>query len=167
MILIALAAAAAGPPPVVAAPPAPAPPARVVRLPKGSRVPVVLAHGVSARTAKVGDRVILRTLAPVAFKGVVAIPEGSMVEGAVARVDEARGGRPGAVVVEAESVTLEAGGRILLDGVLEREGQDYRRSLAGGDAMVGGSMVIPLGRRGAMPNLDAGTAFFARTAKDW
>lgn len=138
-----------------------------VRLPAGSEVPVVLAHGVSAKTAQTGDRVVLRTLAPVVYKGVVVIPEGATVIGAVARVGESRGGRAGAVEIEAEAIALEEGGRIALDGTLTREGQDYRRSTTGGTSMVGGSLTIPLGRRNATPNLEAGTAFMARTARDY
>jgi hypothetical protein len=129
--------------------------------------PVALAHGVSAKTSRAGDRVVLRTIEPVLNAGLIVIPAGATVIGSVARVEESRGGRPGAVAIEAEAVTLEDGSRIALDGTLVREGQDYRRSVTGGSVMVGGSLTVPLGRRNATPNLEAGTAFLARTSKDY
>lgn len=141
--------------------------APAVRLPAGTAVPVALAHGVSAKTAQTGDRVVLRTLGPISHKGVVVIPEGATVNGTVSRVEESRGGRPGEVAIEVEAVMLEDGGRVALDGTLTREGQDYRRSTTGGTAMVGGALTVPLGRRNATPNLEAGTAFMARTARDY
>ena len=148
----------------------PAPPAkRTVMLPAGAPVPLALAHGVSAKTARVGDRVVLRTIQAIVHNGKVVIPAGTSVMGAVARVDEARGGRPGGIVIEADAIVLEQGGRIALDGTLARQGQDYRRTLGGaaGAPMVGGSLVVPLGRRNVSPNLEAGTAFLARTARDF
>ncbi len=138
-----------------------------VRLPAGTQVPVTLAHGVSAKTAQVGDRVVLRVIRPISHGGVLVIPEGSTVIGSVANADPPKGGRPGAVAIDAEAVMLEGGGRIALTGTLTREGQDYRRDVTGGTAMAGGSIFIPLGRRGASPNLEAGTAFVATTAKDY
>ncbi len=143
------------------------PPAeRVVRLPQGTKVPVVLAHGVSAKSAKPGDRVILRTLRPVSYRGALVIPEGSMVEGEVEQASA--GGRSSRIVIAAGAILLEAGGRIALDGALLREGPDYGVTVGGsGGPMAGGGIAIPLGRKNASPNLEAGTAFIATTARDW
>lgn len=138
-----------------------------VRLPKGAAVAVELAHGVSAKTARTGDRVTLRVIRPVSHRDTLVIPAGSTVIGSVAQILPPKGGRPGAVVIDAEAVMLEEGGRIALTGTLTREGQDYRRDLAGGSVMAGGTLVVPLGRRGASPNLEAGTAFVATTARDY
>lgn len=144
------------------------PPRREIMLPRGTAIPVALAHGVSAKSARTGDRVVLRTIAAVSHRGALVIPAGTTVNGVVARVEPARGARPGEVAIEAESVVLDDGRRILLDGTLAREGADYRPSAAGGGgAMAGGTVVIPLGRRNATPNLEAGTAFVARTARDY
>ncbi len=138
------------------------------RLPAGTAVKVALAHGVSAKTAHPGDRVVLRTIGPVIHNGSIVIPEGATVIGMVTKVETTHGGRPGFVAIEAEAVTLEDGGRIALDGTLVREGEDYRRAVAGGGgAMAGASLTIPLGRRNATPNLTAGTPFIAYTARDY
>jgi hypothetical protein len=167
LYLIAIAALS---PPAAVAPPAPPPVAKpAVRIPKGTPLYVALAHGVSAKTARSGDRVMLRTTSAIVKNGVTLIAPEAQVFGSVARVEAPSGGRPAFVVIDAEAVLLEDGRRLLLDGELTREGQDYRRSASGGGSgpSVGASLRVPLGRKNISPNLEAGTVFVARTAKDY
>jgi hypothetical protein len=168
MSLYLIALAALSPPATLAPPPAPAvKPAP--RIPRGTPLYIALAHGVSARTARSGDRVVLRTTGPVIKNGVTLIAAEATVFGSVARVEAPGGGRPAFVVIEAEAVEMADGRRLLLDGELVREGPDYRRQTAGGGSgtSVGASLRVPLGRRNAAPNLEAGTIFIAKTAKDY
>lgn len=159
-----LAAGASVPTKPRAVPPASAPTKPAIRLPKGSEVPVRLAHGVSAKTAQVGDRVILRVAEAVVRQGAIIIPEGAMVEGEVSGMTEpGRFGRAGSLEIEAKAILFEDGSRLLLVGALRRDAPENRARA------TEGVVTVPFGAlsRGKSVNLEAGTIFVAITARDY
>jgi hypothetical protein len=160
--ILLIAAGASLPAKAISPPPAAA--KATVRLPKGSEIPLTLAHGVSAKTARAGDRVILRVAAPIVHQSGVIIAENTLVEGEVASVSPAgRFGRAGGIAIAAKALVFEEGGRLLLEGTLRR---DAPRSKANASE---GVVTVPFGAlsRGASVNLEAGTIFVATTARDF
>jgi type IV secretion system protein VirB10 len=81
-------AAADVPPPALAKRPEPGAPPDIT-VPKGTRVLLALVSEVSTKHAKEGDRVYLRTDAPVAANGRVVIPRWSDVAGTITRAKQA------------------------------------------------------------------------------
>ena len=59
------------------------PPANLIVVPIGTRLPLVLRNGVNTRTAKPGDSVYFQTAYPIAVNNHIAIPFGSFVRGEI------------------------------------------------------------------------------------
>lgn len=69
----------------------PAPPAKIITIPAGTKVLLQLTNSVSTRSARKGDGVYLQTNFPVIADGRVVIPAGTYVQGVIDRVQ--RSGR--------------------------------------------------------------------------
>jgi len=80
-----------------AGPTLPQNPKAVVRVPSGTRVPLVLHNAITTRSAQVGDPVYFETLFPIMVDGHVVIPAGSYISGELTEVK-----RPGHVKGRAE-----------------------------------------------------------------
>jgi len=81
-----------------------------ITVPKGTRVLLVLVSEVNTKYAKEGDRVYLRTDAPVAANGRVAIPRGSDVSGTITRAKPAgRVSGKGELYIRFDSLILPNG----------------------------------------------------------
>lgn len=139
----------------------PSAPVREVRLPKGTPVRVKMDYGVSAKAARVGDPVYLKTVGNVGAKGVVIIPEGSRVTGRVTEASEA-GARSGAsLVIEMELVDTGTA-RIRLAGTTADRGKVRTSSISEG------VVTVPFGtQRSKNANIEAGTEFTAYTDRDY
>ena len=139
----------------------PSAPVRQIRLAKGTPVPVRMDYGVSAKSARVGDPVYLKVVAPVPQKGVVVIPEGSVVTGRVTTASPPSGGQAGELVIEMESVDTGKG-RIPLTGSTGDRGRVRTTSVNEG------VLTVPFGaQKGKNANIEAGTVFTAYTDRDY
>jgi len=58
-------------------------------IPSGTKVPVVLQHAISTKSAKEGDPVYAQTSFPVVMDGKILIPAGTYVQGRISRVQRA------------------------------------------------------------------------------
>jgi type IV secretion system protein VirB10 len=97
------------PPPALAKRPEPAAPPDIT-VPKGTHVLLALVSEVSTRHAKEGDRVYLRTDAPVAANGRVVIPRWSDVSGTITRAKPAgRVSGKGELYIRFDSLILPNG----------------------------------------------------------
>ena len=86
------------------------PTARAAEIPKGAHVLLRMVNSVSTRTAGEGTQVYLRTATPVAVDGHILVPEGSYVQGVVARAK--RGGHVSGraeLGIRLETLTLPGG----------------------------------------------------------
>jgi type IV secretion system protein VirB10 len=63
-----------------------------VVIPAGTKVPLVMKHAITTKSARAGDGVYLETMQPVVLDGRILIPEGSYVQGKLVHVK-----RPGKV----------------------------------------------------------------------
>jgi len=61
-------------------------------IPAGTKVPLVMKHAITTKSAREGDGVYLETMQPVVLDGRIIVPEGSYVQGKIVRVK-----RPGKV----------------------------------------------------------------------
>ena len=80
-----------------------------VTVPKGTRVLLALVSEISTKHAKEGDRVYLRTDAPVATNGRVAIPRGSDVAGTITKTKPAGVSGKGQLYIRFDSLILPNG----------------------------------------------------------
>jgi len=71
------------PPPVAQPAPAPRVPGRVLTVPSGTRLAVVLENGISTRSAKAGDSLYFHTAFPVTKNNQIVIPVGSYLRGSL------------------------------------------------------------------------------------
>lgn len=149
--------------------PASAPAPSLVRVERGTRVPLSLINSISTKQAVEGDRVYLESVFPILVGGRIAIPPGSYVMGTVTQVK--RPGRVkgrGEIYVRFDSLTLPNGvtrdfrGRIeTLDGrATERldktEGKIASDSSKGGDARTVGEATAAGTSIGAIAGSAAG-----------
>jgi len=100
-----------------------------VTVPTGTRVLLSLIGEVSTKRAKEGDQVYLRTAAPVAVNGRVAIPRGSDVEGTITRA------KPAGKVVGKGELYIRFDSLILPNGV----SRDFRARPSGEEGKVEGN----------------------------
>jgi hypothetical protein len=107
-----------------------------VTVPLGTRVLLVLVAEVSTKRAKEGDRVYLRTDAPVAANGWVAIPRGSDVAGTITRT------KPAGKVVGKGELFIRFDSLILPNGV----SRDFHARPPGSEGQVQGNGKIADGR---------------------
>lgn len=147
-----------------------APVPKTVLLPQNTPVKIVLAYGVSSKTARAEDRVVMRVFEAVAHNGKIVVPEGATVEGRVSRaVAPGGGGRPGELVIDADYVVTEQG-RFRVTGSISTSGRDQTADFATGgmSGAAGASLSIPFGgRKAESANLMAGAGFIARIARDY
>lgn len=134
-----------------------------VRLPRGTAVRVAFQYGVSSRAAREGDKVYLRVVEPVLYKGEVVIPVDATVEALVTRA-RAPGdyGGAGALQIDAEFVRI-GDDRIPLQGSIGSEAAASRATAGQG------VVTVPFGslRRGKSANIEAGTVFIVTTIRDY
>jgi hypothetical protein len=62
---------------------------KMITVPAGTKVPLVLKQGISTKNAKVGDHVYLQTNFPFVMDGRMVIPEGTYVQGEITNVNRA------------------------------------------------------------------------------
>jgi type IV secretion system protein VirB10 len=128
--------------------PEPAQPADII-VPQGSRVLLTLVNELSTKRAQEGDRVYLRTAAPIAAGGRVIIPRGSDVMGSVTRT------KPAGKVKGKGELFIRFDSLILPNGVArdftarppgkEGEVDGGRRTADGGTVMAGAGMGATVG----------------------
>jgi type IV secretion system protein VirB10 len=121
-----------------------------ITVPMGTRVLLQLGGEVSTKRAKEGDRVYLRTAAPVAADGRVAIPTGSDVQGTITRTRPAGrvSGKKGELYIRFDSLMLPNGvSRDFRARPLGDEGQVEGRgkSADAGTVMAGAGMGATIG----------------------
>lgn len=139
----------------------PSTPVREARLPKGTPVRVKMDYGVSAKAARVGDPVYLKTVGNVGAKGVLIIPEGSRVTARVAEASAAEGRSAASLVIEMEYVDTGQA-RIRLAGTTADRGKVRTSSISEG------VVTVPFGaQKGKNANIEAGTEFTAYTDRDY
>lgn len=98
-------------------------------LPSGTKIPVVLKHAISTKSAKPGDPVYAQTTFPVVIDERVMVPAGTYVQGTIAQVT-----RPGRVKGRAEllfhftTLIYPNGYTVSLPGAVDQvPGQDHSR----------------------------------------
>jgi type IV secretion system protein VirB10 len=96
------------PPPALERRPEPGVPPDIT-VPKGTRVLLALVNEISTKHAKEGDRVYLRTDAPVAANGRVVIPRGSDVAGTITKTKPPGVGGKGQLYIRFDSLILPNG----------------------------------------------------------
>lgn len=92
LLLLALTAAAMAQlssEPAAIATPAKVDPANQILIPSGTKVPVVLQHAITTKSAREGDPVYAQTSFPVVADGKVLIPAGTYVQGRISRIQRA------------------------------------------------------------------------------
>src|SRR5258708_5542641 len=98
------------PPPVAQPAPAPRVPGRMLTVPSGTRLAVVLENGISTRSAKAGDSLYFHTAFPVTQNNQIVIPVGSYLRGSL--LESKRPGRikgKGEIRLRLESLILPTG----------------------------------------------------------
>ena len=138
--------------------PQPTKPRPTILLPAGSEITLALAYGVSARSARSGDPILLRTVSPISAKGKIIAVAGAEARGRVARA-EATGG-DAVLVIEAESIELG-------DRRIRLAGEISTRRPANRAIVSGGQVYVPLGGPKKAANLAAGESFLATTLQDY
>lgn len=90
----------------------------VIKVPSGTRIPLVLENAISTRTTHAGDPVYFETLYPIIVAGQIVIPAGSYMSGKV--ISAKRPGRlkgRGQIVLKLTQLILPNGYTVGLDGV--------------------------------------------------
>jgi hypothetical protein len=101
-------------------------------IPAGTKVPLVLKHGLSTKTARVGDNIYASTSFPVAVDGRMAIPAGTYVQGEVSEVR--RGGHVkgrAEVLIHFRTMIFPSGYTVALPGGVEGPPQTESGSSGG------------------------------------
>lgn len=89
-------------------------------LPPGTKIPLVLKHAITTKTAREGDAIYAETNFPVVADGRMAIPPGTYVQGVISRIQ-----RPGKVKGKAEllvhftSMIFPSGYTVMLPGAVD------------------------------------------------
>jgi hypothetical protein len=118
-------------------------------LPSGTKVPLVLKHAITTKTAKEGDAIYAETNFPVVQDGRIAIPPGTYVQGVISRIT-----RPGRVKGRAEllvhftSMIFPSGYTVLLPGAVDNVPGQENQTVKDKEGTVGG---------GGAKGKDAGT----------
>ena len=89
-------------------------------IPAGTKVPLVLKHGLSTKTAHVGEGVYASTSFPVAIDGKMLIPAGTYVQGEI--TDVKRGGRVhgrAEVLIHFRTLIFPSGYTVSMPGAVE------------------------------------------------
>lgn len=103
-------------------------------VPAGTVIPLRMESYLSSASSRVGDRFTATVFRNVEVDGVVAIPEGSKVEGRVTQVTPAeRKSKAGTIGIAFERLMLPSGRSIEVDGTLTTLDQEARRKLEGAD----------------------------------
>lgn len=108
-------------------------------LPSGTKVPLVLKHAITTKTAKEGDPIYAETNFPVVQDGKIAIPPGTYVQGVISRIT-----RPGRVKGRAEllvhftSMIFPSGYTVLLPGAVDNVPGQENQSVKDKEGTVGG-----------------------------
>jgi hypothetical protein len=108
-------------------------------LPSGTKVPLVLKHAITTKTAKEGDAIYAETNFPVVQDGRVAIPPGTYVQGVISRIT-----RPGRVKGRAEllvhftSMIFPSGYTVLLPGSVDNVPGQENQTVKDKEGTVGG-----------------------------
>lgn len=91
-----------------------------ITLPSGTKVPLVLKHAITTKTAREGDAIYAETNFPVVQDGKVVIPPGTYVQGKISRIQ-----RPGRLKGRAEllvhfnSIIFPSGYTVMLPGAVD------------------------------------------------
>ena len=118
-------------------------------LPSGTKVPLVLKHAITTKTAKEGDPIYAETNFPVVQDGKIAIPPGTYVQGVISKIT-----RPGRVKGRAEllvhftSMIFPSGYTVLLPGAVDNVPGQENQTVKDKEGTVGG---------GGAKGKDAGT----------
>jgi len=91
-----------------------------ITLPSGTRVPLVLKHAITTKTAREGDAIYAETNFPVVADGKMAIPPGTYVQGVITRIQ--RAGRvkgKAELLVHFTSMIFPSGYTVLLPGSVD------------------------------------------------
>ena len=123
--------------------------ASVMTLPSGTKVPLVLKHAITTKTAKEGDAIYAETNFPVVQDGRIAIPPGTYVQGVISKIT-----RPGRVKGRAEllvhftSMIFPSGYTVMLPGAIDNVPGQESQTVKDKEGTVGG---------GGAKGKDAGT----------
>src|SRR3954454_12615269 len=113
--------------------------ASVLTLPSGTKVPLVLKHAITTKTAKEGDAIYAETNFPVVQDGRIAIPPGTYVQGVISKIT-----RPGRVKGRAEllvhftSMIFPSGYTVLLPGAVDNVPGQENQTVKDKEGTVGG-----------------------------
>jgi hypothetical protein len=108
-------------------------------LPSGTKVPLVLKHAITTKTAKEGDPIYAETNFPVVQDGRIAIPPGTYVQGVISKIT-----RPGRVKGRAEllvhftSMIFPSGYTVLLPGAVDNVPGQENQTVKDKEGTVGG-----------------------------
>lgn len=110
--------------PGLAAAQATAPAQTHITVPSGTPIRLQLAETISTANARVGQRVPFLVVEDVVLDGVTVIPAGTVVTGAVTKVSEKRpAAMPGKLAVSVDSLTLDDGQELRLQGEVHVKGR--------------------------------------------
>ncbi len=94
--------------------------ANTITLPSGTKVPLVLKHAITTKTAREGDAIYAETNFPVVQDGKMAIPPGTYVQGVISRIQRAGKVKGKAeLLVHFTSMIFPSGYTVMLPGAVD------------------------------------------------
>jgi type IV secretion system protein VirB10 len=124
---------------VLTAPPVAPPPAQLIQLASGTKIPLTLKQGITTKSARPGDPVYAQTAFPITANNQIAIPAGTYVQGEVRQVV-----RPGRVKGRAElqmsftSMIFPNGYTVMLPGAVQNTPGSTSNSMKGTEGTIQG-----------------------------
>jgi hypothetical protein len=124
---------------VLTAPPVAPPPAQLIQLSSGTKIPLTLKQGITTKSARPGDPVYAQTAFPITANNQIAIPAGTYVQGEVRQVV-----RPGRVKGRAElqmsftSMIFPNGYTVMLPGAVQNTPGSTSNSMKGTEGTIQG-----------------------------
>lgn len=112
-------------------------PAQVLTLPAGTKVPLILKHAISTKSARENDSVYAQTNFPVVINDRMAIPPGTYVQGVITRIQ-----RPGKVkgrgelLVHFTSMIFPSGYTVLLPGAVDNVPGEEKTQIKGQEGTI-------------------------------
>jgi type IV secretory pathway VirB10-like protein len=112
-------------------------PAKELTVPAGTKVPLVLKHAISTKSAREGDSVYAETTFPVVENNRVLIPAGTYVQGKISRVQRAGRVKGRAeVLMHFTTLIYPSGYTVLLPGAVENVPGADKTSMKGEEGTI-------------------------------
>ncbi|HWR37032.1 MAG TPA: hypothetical protein VN622_14310 [Clostridia bacterium] len=112
-------------------------PVAMLTLPAGTKIPLVLKHAISTKSARENDNVYAETNFPVVLDGKMVVPPGTYVQGVITRIQ-----RPGKVkgrgelLVHFNSMIFPSGYTVLLPGAVDNVPGAEHSQIAGQEGTI-------------------------------